>query len=94
MVLFQFQSGIMLLVMLLMFAVKAWAFVDALSHRPDAYPAADKQTKPMWLIILGVALAAQMLIWSPLSFLNLIGVVAALVYLLDVRPALRSLTRR
>lgn len=84
----------MLIVMLLMFAVKAWAFVDALSHRPDAYPAADKQTKAMWLILLGISLAAQMLVWSPLFFLNLIGVVAALVYLLDVRPALRSLTRR
>jgi hypothetical protein len=93
-VLFQLQSGIMLVVMLLMFAVKAWAFVDALTQRAEVYPAADKQTKQMWLIILGIALAAQMLIWSPLSFLNLIGVVAALVYLLDVRPAIRSLTRR
>jgi hypothetical protein len=35
-----------------------------------------------------------MLIWSPMSFLNLIGTVAALVYLVDVRPALRALTGR
>jgi hypothetical protein len=29
-----------------------------------------------------------------MSFLNLIGTVAALVYVVDVRPALRALTRR
>ena len=84
----------MMLATLLLFAVQAWAFVDALSHRAEAFVAADKQTKQMWLIILGVALVAHMLIWSPFSFLNLIGAVAAIVYLVDTRPALRSLTRR
>ena len=84
----------MLVVTLGLFAIQAWAFVDAISHRPEAFVAADKQTKQMWLIILGVALVAHMLIWSPFSFLNLIGAVAAIVYLVDTRPALRSLTRR
>ena len=68
--------------------------IDAVSHRPEAYPAADKLTKPAWLIILGVALAAHMIFWNPISFLNIIGTIAALVYVLDVRPALRALTRR
>jgi hypothetical protein len=92
--LFAFQSGLMLVASLAMFVVQAWAFIDAVSHRPEAYVAADKLTKPAWLIILGIALAAHMLIWSPMSFLNLIGTVAALVYVVDVRPALRALTRR
>ncbi|CAN5159177.1 hypothetical protein BH18ACT9_BH18ACT9_19970 [soil metagenome] len=92
--LFDIQGGLMMLATLLLFAVQAWAFVDALSHRAEAFVAADKQTKQMWLIILGVALVAHMLIWSPFSFLNLIGAVAAIVYLVDTRPALRSLTRR
>jgi hypothetical protein len=35
-----------------------------------------------------------MLIWSPVSFLNLIGAVAAIVYLVDARPALRAVTGR
>ena len=83
----------MLVVTLGLFAIQAWAFVDALSHRPDAFVAADKQTKQMWLIILGVALAAHMLIWSPFSLLNLVGAVATIVYLVDARPALRSLSR-
>lgn len=92
--LFAFQSGLMLVASLAMFVVQAWAFIDAVSHRPEAYVAADKLTKPAWLIILGIALAAHMLIWSPMSFLNLIGTVAAIVYVVDVRPALRSLSRR
>lgn len=83
----------MLLATVAMFAVQAFAFVDAVSHKPEAYVAADKLTKPAWLIILGIALAAHMLIWNPMSFLNLIGTVAAIVYLVDARPALRSLTR-
>ncbi len=83
----------MLLATVGLFAIQAWAFVDALSHRPEVFVAADKQTKQMWLIILGVALAAHMLIWSPFSFLNLIGAVATIVYLVDARPALRSLSR-
>jgi hypothetical protein len=35
-----------------------------------------------------------MLIWNAMSFLNLIGTVAALVYIVDARPALRSLSSR
>lgn len=92
--LFAFQNGIMLIASLAMFAVQAFAFIDAVTHKPEAYVAAGKLTKPAWMIILGLALAAHMLIWSPMSFLNLIGTVAAIVYLVDARPALRSLTRR
>ena len=92
--LFAFQSGLMLVASLATFAVQAWAFVDAVSHKPEAYVAADKLTKPAWLIILGLALVAHMLIWNPMSFLNLIGTVAAIVYVVDARPALRALSRR
>ncbi len=35
-----------------------------------------------------------MLIWSPLSLFNLVGIVAAIVYVVDVRPAIQSLYRR
>ena len=91
--LFALPSGLMLVASLAMFAVQAFAFIDAVSHKPEAYVAADKLTKPAWLIILGIALAAHMLIWSPMSFLNLIGTVAAIVYLVDARPALRAMTR-
>jgi asparagine N-glycosylation enzyme membrane subunit Stt3 len=91
---FQIQSAFMMLATLALFVFQAWAFVDAVSRRPDAFVAADKLTKPAWLIILGLALAAHLLIWNPLSFLNLIGAVAAIVYVVDARPAMRALTGR
>ena len=91
---FAIQSTFMSLLSLGLFALQAWAFVDAVSRRPDAFVAADKLTKPAWLIILGIALVAHMLIWSPSSLLNLAGAVAAIVYIVDARPALQSLTRR
>ena len=34
-----------------------YAFVHAAMQRPDAYTAAEKLTKPVWLVILGVAAA-------------------------------------
>lgn len=91
---FAVESTLLMLLTVVLFAVKAWAFLDALSHRAEAYPAADKMTKKAWLIILGIFLAAHLVFWSPLGILNIIGTIAALVYLVDARPALRSLSRR
>jgi hypothetical protein len=87
-------SLILLAGALVLFALEAWAFVDAVSHKPEVFEAAGKQTKTMWLVLLGIALAAHMLIWHPIHLINLVGAVASIVYLVDVRPALRSMTRR
>ena len=60
-----------------------YAFVHAALQRPDAYTAADKLTKPVWLVILGVGvLLALVLGITGVA----IGAVAAGVYLVDVRP--------
>ena len=91
---FAVQSTLFLILSVALFGVQAWAFADAAFRRPDAFVAADKLTKPAWLIILGIALVAHMLIWSPFSMLNLVGAVAAIVYIVDVRPAIQALTRR
>ena len=37
--------------------VEAWAFVDCIRRPTGAFPAAGKQSKPLWLIITGVCLA-------------------------------------
>ena len=92
--LFQIQNTFLMIATLVVFVIQAWAFVDAVSHRPEAFVAADKMTKPTWLIILGIALVAHLLIWNPVNFLNLIGAVAAIVYIVDARPALRAVTGR
>ena len=60
-----------------------YAFVHAALQRPDAYNAAEKLTKPVWLVILGVGVLLALV-------LGITGVaiaaVAAGVYLVDVRP--------
>lgn len=73
------------------------ALVDAAVRRADAYPAAGKQTKPIWLGILGGGLLAQIVFpvlgGGFLSILGGAGIVAAIVYLVDVRRRLIEVTR-
>lgn len=66
------------------------AFVFAATAREDAYRAADKKKKSFWLVILGVAVAVNLLI--PMIFLQLAGVVASIVFMVDVRPALKEVS--
>lgn len=85
------------------------AFVDALRFPPAAYPAADRATKRLWLVFTGLGLAAQIffpvlgvgllgLLGVPtnptLAIVGMAGVVAAIVYLVDVRPRLKQVTGR
>lgn len=63
-----------------------YAFVHAALQRPDAYPAVDKLTKPVWLIILGAAMLVAF-VMGP-GFGSAIAACAAGVYLVDVRPKL------
>ncbi|KRF21174.1 hypothetical protein ASG90_01860 [Nocardioides sp. Soil797] len=93
---FLIESYVVLAATFIALGVKVFAFVNALLWPAEAYSAANKLSKPAWLAILGVALAAQVILIqsSPLMFLHLIGSVAAIVYLVDVRPAVAALTRR
>jgi Protein of unknown function (DUF2516) len=79
---------------LVAFVVEAWAFIDAITRPSQAFVAAGKQTKPLWLIILGVAtvvgLAFAIIGVGPTSILPVAAFVAAAVYLADVRPKVRS----
>jgi hypothetical protein len=69
-----------------------WAFVDALVRPAAAYLAAGKLTKPGWMAITGLA-ALVLLFRGPMDFFGLPAVIAAVVYLVDVRPAVRGLHR-
>jgi hypothetical protein len=80
---------------LLALGLQVYALIDALRQRADAFLAAGKQTKQRWLIFLGVATAigfVSLVLIGPLNFFNLIAVVAAAVYVTDVRPAVRGMT--
>lgn len=66
------------------FALVVYAFVHAAIQRPDAYTAAEKLTKPVWLVILGAAGLLGLLLGSPMG--SAVAAVAAGIYLVDVRP--------
>lgn len=62
-----------------------YAFIHAAIQRPDAYPAVDKLTKPVWLLILGISIGLAFV----LSLMGpVIAACASGVYLVDVRPKL------
>jgi hypothetical protein len=96
------QYVILLVLAVGAFAIEVWALVDAVRQSSGAFVAAGKLTKTLWLVILGVAAALGFLslplggggFSSPLGFLSLIAVVAAAVYLTDVRPAVRQMRGR
>ena len=81
--------------------VGVFAFVHAMLQRPDAYTVADRKTKPVWLGI--TAGAAFVLLLAALGWAFsfggigwifwLAGLVAALVYIVDVRPKLIEVQR-
>ncbi|MAU81795.1 DUF2516 family protein [Gordonia sp. Z-3] len=79
------QNLILLLLTLVAGVAAAVALLHAALQRKDAFPAVDRQSKVIWVSILA---AATLFIWlfGAVNFLGIIGVVAMLVYLVDVRP--------
>jgi hypothetical protein len=68
-----------------MLILKVWALVDCIRRPAPMFEAHSKQTKTLWLVIL---VAAVLLFpTTVLSIFGLVGTVAAVVYLVDVRPA-------
>ena len=71
--------------------LKLWALVDSITRPGPAFPAAGKLTKPAWIAILAAALLLTGA--SFIGLLGIIGTIAAIVYLVDVRPAVRELNQ-
>ncbi|HEX4654377.1 MAG TPA: DUF2516 family protein [Mycobacteriales bacterium] len=76
-------TGAFLVINVVLALIKLFALIDAATRPAGAFTYADKKTKQFWLIVLGLALVSTFV-----GFFTLIGLVAALVYILDVRPAL------
>jgi Protein of unknown function (DUF2516) len=85
------EDRILTVLWIALLAVKAFALTDALFRSDAMFVAADKQNKAFWLVILSVFLVLHILFATPIGLLNLIGSVAALVYIVDVRPTLRAM---
>jgi hypothetical protein len=73
-------------------ALTVWAFADAVIRPAAGYVAAGKLTKPAWAGITALA-AVVIYLQGPMTFLGLPAVIAAVVYLVDVRPTVRAVQR-
>lgn len=71
--------------------VQAVAFIHCVTQRGDGFQAIGTLPKGAWLAILAVCMVLTLLLGATGIF-GLVGVAAALIYLLDVRPGLRDLT--
>ncbi|MER7110753.1 DUF2516 family protein [Streptomyces sp. NPDC000229] len=83
-------STFLFLLNLAMLLIAVVALFIAATAREDAYRAADKQTKMFWLIILGVTVVVNLVV--PMLFLQIAGLVASIVFMVDVRPALQQVS--
>ncbi len=84
---------IMLVLWLAALGATIFALIHAVRQRPDAFTAVDKQTKTIWLAILGVALLLLLLFPAGLGLLSFIAIIATGVYLADVRPKVDEIQR-
>ncbi len=65
--------------------VKIFALADCVRRNPAEFLDATQVAKNGWLVILGLAVLAHLVSWNVLGLLNLLGTVAALVYLAQLR---------
>jgi hypothetical protein len=79
-------GDIVRVVVIVVVLVGVYAFVHAALQRKDAYTAADKLTKPVWLVILGVGVLLAVVLGG--IFGAAVCACASGVYLADVRPRL------
>ena len=74
---------------------EGFAFFDAIRRPAQAFVAASKQSKPLWLIITGVATVIGLATAATGSFavvgiLSVVAFVASAIYVTDVRPKVKE----
>ncbi|MFG1952339.1 DUF2516 family protein [Micromonospora sp. NPDC048830] len=88
---FEIQYWITTLLLVFALVIEGVALVHAIIQRGDAFSAIGTLPKGGWVAILAVCLVLTLLTQNVLNIFGLIGVAAALIYLLDVRAGLRDL---
>jgi hypothetical protein len=98
----QYVSWVILAVTLV---VECTAFVHCVTRRADAFPVVGRFPKAIWVLMTGGAIAFTVLsgystivsaggYFGPLTgIIAVIAIAVSLVYLLDLRPALRDVTQ-
>lgn len=82
---FAIQNILTLALSAVLFGVKVFALVDCIARDESSFARAETLAKNGWIVILVLAVVAHFVRWNPLSILNLVGTVAALVYLAQLR---------
>lgn len=89
------QLGALLLLGVVLLGVEVWALIEALRGRSAMYQAYGKLTKPAWVAITAVAVLLGVLgLRNPVSLSGIAAIVAAGVFLADVRPLVRPPSKR
>lgn len=86
------ESDLLWAVFLLCMALRVWALGDCLVRKTAAFPAAGKLSKLAWVLLNAFSVVIGALIKDPINFLTLAFLVVSLVYLADVRPAVREVS--
>jgi hypothetical protein len=87
------QAGIDNTLVVVAVVIEAFAFINCLIQRSDAFGAIGTLSKGAWLALTAASLLVTLLLQVPSGGIGLLGFIAitiAAIYLLDVRPALRD----
>ncbi|WP_457965699.1 DUF2516 family protein [Arthrobacter sp. D1-29] len=94
------EQAVFFILALVALGLELWALFDCVRHKAGAFEATGKRTKTFWLALTGGATAVGALsllgsggIFGSLGLFGLAAVVAACVYLADVRPAVKDAGR-
>ncbi|GAB3206873.1 DUF2516 family protein [Marinactinospora thermotolerans] len=94
MVALSFFSLLWKVIYLAIFVTTLYALVEAVRTPAQAFPAMDKQTKGLWVGLLGAGtLLSLSAVLGYGAFLTILSLIVSLIYLLDVRPAVKSIGR-
>lgn len=86
-------SGLLLWALSLgLLVLKGYAAFDCVQRPAGAFVAFGKLTKPGWLAITCIAAFLQLTLGGVIGLLSLLGTVAAIVYIVDVKPAVSGST--
>ncbi|HEY0000815.1 MAG TPA: DUF2516 family protein [Actinoplanes sp.] len=81
-----------LVIFIFSLVIQAVALIHCLTQRGDGFQAIGTLPKGAWAAILAVCIVLTLLVSSGTGIFSMIGIAAAMIYLLDVRPGLKDLT--
>lgn len=98
---FYVERAVFFVLAVVALGLELWALVDCARHRANAFEATGKRTKTFWLALTGGATLVGVFsllgsgggLFGTLGLFGLAAVVAASVYLADVRPAVKDAGR-